>query len=110
MAQIGSYAKEQGGNASALMIGAGTYSGTASTWYFCKEEGLSVETFASPILETNFQPQKVKVSKRNVKEENELKTRENVKSITEWDRYVKIQFSLFHYFSGNVSRRDGRNQ
>ena len=73
MAQIGSHAKEQGGNASALMIGAGTYSGTASTWYFCKEEGLSVETFASPILETNFQPQKVKVSKRNVKEENELK-------------------------------------
>ena len=73
MAQIGSHAKKQGGNASALMIGAGTYSGTASTWYFCKEEGLSVETFASPILETNFQPQKVEVSKRNVEEENELK-------------------------------------
>ena len=73
MAQIGSHAKKQGGNASALMIGAGTYSGTASTWYFCKEEGLSVETFASPILETNFQPQKIEVSKRNVKEENELK-------------------------------------
>ena len=72
MAQIGSYAKEQGGNASALMIGAGTYSGTASTWYFCKEECLSVETFASPILETNFKPQ-VKVSKKEVNDEDELK-------------------------------------
>jgi len=72
MAQIGSHAKEQGGNASALMIGAGTYSGTASTWYFCKEEGLNVETFASPILETNFQPQKVEV-KREVNDEDELK-------------------------------------
>lgn len=72
MAQIGSHAKEQGGNASALMIGAGTYSGTASTWYFCKEEGLSVETFASPILETNFKPQKIEV-KREVNDENELK-------------------------------------
>lgn len=53
MAQIG--ARTQG---RAFAVAAEVFSGTAITAWYCKEEGLTVDTFASPCLENYHAPRK----------------------------------------------------
>lgn len=53
MAQIG--ARAQG---KAFAVAAEVFSGTAITAWYCKEEGLTVDTFASPCLENYHAPRK----------------------------------------------------
>lgn len=53
MAQIGARAQGR-----AFAVAAEVFSGTAITAWYCKEEGLTVDTFASPCLENYHAPRK----------------------------------------------------
>ena len=53
MAQIGARAQGR-----AFAVAAEVFSGTAITAWYCKEEGLTVDTFASPCLENYHTPRK----------------------------------------------------